>query len=126
MNSFEELRHLGEKNPVDPVHPSPEDLCCIMYTSGSTDVPKGVPIKHKAVIAAIAGITTIVDQYIDKLLTYLPLAHILEFVFENACLYWGGTMGYGNPKTLAEASMRNCKGDIREFKPTILLGVPAV
>lgn len=62
----------------------------------------------------------------DGLLTYLPLAHILEFVFENACLYWGGTMGYGNPKTLSDTSVRNCKGDIREFKPTILVGVPAV
>ena len=60
------------------------------------------------------------------MLTYLPQAHILEFVFENACLYWGGTMGYGNPKTLSDQSVRNCKGDIREFKPTILVGVPAV
>lgn len=127
--SIDELKQLGEKNPRSPVPPNPEDLCCIMYTSGSTGVPKGVPIKHKAVLASIAGVTTIIGQYIgpgDKLLTYLPLAHILEFVFENACLYWGGTMGYGNPKTLSDASMRNCKGDIREFKPTILVGVPAV
>lgn len=50
--SFEELRKLGEENPVDPVPPSPEDLCCIMYTSGSTGAPKGVPLKHKAVVAA--------------------------------------------------------------------------
>ena len=50
--SFEELRQLGEKNPVDAVPPEPEDLCCIMYTSGSTGPPKGVPMKHKAVIAA--------------------------------------------------------------------------
>lgn len=35
-------------------------------------------------------------------------------------------MGYGNPKTLSDTSVRNCKGDIREFKPTILVGVPAV
>lgn len=35
-------------------------------------------------------------------------------------------MGYGNPKTLSDGSVRNCKGDIREFKPTILVGVPAV
>lgn len=77
----------------------------------------------------VAGVTTIIGQYIgpgDALLTYLPLAHILEFVFENACLYWGGTMGYGSPKTLSDQSVRNCKGDIREFKPTILVGVPAV
>lgn len=50
--SFDELRELGQKNPVDPVPPQPEDLCCIMYTSGSTGTPKGVPIKHKAVIGA--------------------------------------------------------------------------
>ena len=127
--SFEELQQLGEKNPREPVIPEPEDLCCIMYTSGSTGTPKGVPIKHKAVVASIAGVTTIIGQYIgpgDRLLTYLPQAHILEFVFENACLYWGGTMGYGSPKTLSDASVRNCKGDIREFKPTILVGVPAV
>ena len=127
--SFEELRQLGEDNPVDPVPPAADDLCCIMYTSGSTGPPKGVLIKHSAVLASIAGVTTIIGQYIgpgDKLLTYLPQAHILEFVFENACLYWGGTMGYGSPKTLSDASVRNCKGDIREFKPTILVGVPAV
>jgi long-chain acyl-CoA synthetase len=50
--SFDELIKLGEENPVDMVPPAPEDLCCIMYTSGSTGPPKGVPILHKAVVAA--------------------------------------------------------------------------
>jgi len=129
VQSFEELRKLGEENPVDTVPPKPEDLCCIMYTSGSTGPPKGVLLKHKNVVAAVAGVDAIVGPYLgpgDGLLTYLPLAHILEFVFENAVLYWGGTMGYGNPRTLSDASVRNCVGDIREFKPTILIGVPAV
>jgi len=79
--------------------------------------------------AVVTGVDVIVGPYVgpgDGLLTYLPLAHILEYVFENAVLYWGGTMGYGNAKTLSDASVRNCKGDIREFKPTILVGVPAV
>ena len=83
----------------------------------------------QSLIFVVAGANTIVEPYLgpgDSLLTYLPLAHILEFVFENACLYWGGTMGYGNPKTLADSSVRNCKGDIAEFKPTVLIGVPAV
>jgi long-chain acyl-CoA synthetase len=35
-------------------------------------------------------------------------------------------MGYGNPKTLSDTSVRNCAGDIREFKPSVLVGVPAV
>lgn len=71
----------------------------------------------------------IIQPYIgpgDFFLTFLPLAHILEFVFENACLVWGGTMGYGNPRTLSDRAMKNCKGDIRELRPTIIVGVPAV
>jgi long-chain acyl-CoA synthetase len=35
-------------------------------------------------------------------------------------------MGYGNPKTLSDTSVRNCKGDIGEFRPSVLIGVPAV
>ena len=60
------------------------------------------------------------------MLAYLPLAHSFEFAFENACLYWGVKMGYGNPKTLSDLSMKNSQGDIKEFRPTILVGVPAV
>jgi long-chain acyl-CoA synthetase len=74
-------------------------------------------------------VDVIVGQYLgpgDSLLAYLPQAHILEFVFENACLYWGGTMGYGTIRTLSDASVRKCKGDIAELKPTILVGVPQV
>jgi long-chain acyl-CoA synthetase len=127
--NFEELRQAGETNMVDPVPPAPEDLACVMYTSGSTGPPKGVLIRHKAVVASMAGVQTIMGPYIspgESLLTYLPQAHILEFVFENICLFWGGIMGYGSPKTLSDSSVRNCKGDIREFQPTILVGVPAV
>lgn len=50
--SFEDLRKAGEENPVDPTPPDPEDLCCIMYTSGSTGPPKGVSLTQKNVIAA--------------------------------------------------------------------------
>jgi long-chain acyl-CoA synthetase len=59
-------------------------------------------------------------------MTYLPLAHILEFVSEHCALFNGYVMGYGNPKTLADSQVRNCAGDIREFKPSVIAGVPAV
>lgn len=63
--SFEELRKLGEDNPVEPVPPSAEDLCCIMYTSGSTGPPKGVPIKHKAVVGASKSVFENDQDYTD-------------------------------------------------------------
>ncbi|KAF7888042.1 uncharacterized protein EAF02_002583 [Botrytis sinoallii] len=127
--SYDELIDLGHLHPVEVVPPKPEDLCCIMYTSGSSGTPKGVSLKHKNVVAAIAGANSIVGDYLgpsDTLLAYLPLAHIFEFVFENACLYWGALMGYGHPRTLSETSMKNCKVDILELKPTLLVGVPSV
>lgn len=60
VRSFDELRQAGKDSPEDPVPPESEDLCCIMYTSGSTGPPKGVPIKHKAVLASsrrISGVS---------------------------------------------------------------------
>lgn len=77
----------------------------------------------------VAGVKTVVGEVLqpgERMLDYLPLAHIFEFVLEHAALYFGLVMGYGSPKTLSEASCRNCKGDIQEFKPSILVGIPAV
>ncbi|RJE27495.1 long-chain-fatty-acid--CoA ligase [Aspergillus sclerotialis] len=126
---YDDLKKLGEENPTENVPPDPEDLACIMYTSGTSGVPKGVTIKHKAIVASVAGATSIVGDYLgpgDGLLAYLPQAHIIQFIFENASIFWGATMGYGSVKTLTDTSVRNCKGDILEFRPSILVGVPAV
>ncbi len=53
----------------------------------------------------------------DTYLAFLPLAHILEFVVEMSFVFAGMPIGYGRIKTLTEASVRECKGDIQEFKP---------
>ncbi|KAI1416636.1 long-chain-fatty-acid-CoA ligase [Hypoxylon sp. FL1857] len=127
--SFSDLVALGEANPTDPVPPKASDMCCIMYTSGSSGTPKGVPITHEGIVAGITGLYTVVEETVshrDTILAYLPLAHILEMAVENLVMFIGGTLGYGSPRTLADSSTRNCAGDMRELAPTIMVGVPQI
>ncbi|KAI1141635.1 long-chain-fatty-acid-CoA ligase [Hypoxylon sp. FL0543] len=127
--SYSDLVALGEANPIDPVPPKASDMCCIMYTSGSSGTPKGVPITHEGIVAGITGLYTVVEETVshrDTILAYLPLAHILEMAVENLVMFVGGTLGYGSPRTLADSSTRNCAGDMRELAPTIMVGVPQI
>jgi len=130
--SLDALRKLGSELPAEAAEsrvPSKDDVACIIYTSGTTGPPKGVVIKHSNLIAAIGGISTLVGHHLkpnDTFLAFLPLAHILEYVVELAFVFIGICSGYGRVKTLTDQSVRNCKGDIKAFCPTIMVGVPAI
>lgn len=78
----------------------------------------------------IVAATSLMLQHLvetnDTMMAYLPLAHVLEFLVENLCIFLGLTLGYGSIRTLTDQSVRNCQGDLQEFGPTIMTGVPQV
>jgi len=51
---------------------------------------------------------------------------VLLIIVECYCFYRGVTIGYGSPRTLSDTSVRNCNGDMKELRPTVMAGVPSV
>ena len=45
-DSFQALERLGENNPIQVIHPDPNDVAGLIYTSGTTGAPKGVILTH--------------------------------------------------------------------------------
>ncbi|KAJ4840379.1 Long chain acyl-CoA synthetase 9, chloroplastic [Turnera subulata] len=129
--SFPDVEKLGQSNPVDADLPLPADVAVIMYTSGSTGLPKGVMMTHANVLAVVSSVMLIVPGVGSKdvYLAYLPLAHILELAAENFITGIGGSIGYGTPLTLTDTSNKIKKGtygDATALKPTLMAAVPAI
>ncbi|CAN1240341.1 Long chain acyl-CoA synthetase 9, chloroplastic [Linum grandiflorum] len=131
INSLSSVEKLGQENPTAATLPLSADVAVIMYTSGSTGLPKGVMMTHANVLAVVSAVRTIVPRLENKdvYLAYLPLAHILEIAAENIIAGVGSAIGYGSPLTLTDTSSkikRGTKGDATALKPTVMAAVPAI
>jgi long-chain acyl-CoA synthetase len=99
--------------------PALDSIMSIVYTSGSTGNPKGVVHNYASICwAASNSLNELgVDQN-DRVLSYLPLAHITERVLvEIASFYSGSRIDFIE-------SLDTFARDVRVTQPTLFISVP--
>jgi long-chain acyl-CoA synthetase len=101
-----------------PTRPA-DDSAILVYTSGSTGRPKGVEHTFRSMAASVKGVSeTLGVRASDRMLSYLPLAHVFE-----RCAIELMTLYVGNRVWFAE-SLDTFVEDIKRCRPTIFHSVP--
>ena len=120
-NDYEDWDSITAK--TEPLQGNPrvkaDDPAIIVYTSGSTGRPKGVMHSFRAISASVDGAETIFQAtQDDRMLSYLPLAH----VFERFCVE---TQSFRSGMQLFFAeSLDTFVVDLNRAQPTIFVSVP--
>jgi long-chain acyl-CoA synthetase len=98
-----------------------DDIATLIYTSGTTGPPKAVMLTHANAAAAAASTAQFIDAgETDRVLSYLPLAHIAERNVSEFRSYV-----YGNVTYFA-VSMDRLGEHLRDVHPTQFFAVPRI
>ena len=98
---------------------TPDDLVTIVYTSGTSGLPKGVELTHFNLISQIidTAIKYKFDPKTDTSLSLLPLAHIFERMVMHFYLSTGMSIYFAD-------DVRNIGNLMRTVQPTVMTVVP--
>ena len=110
---------LANHEPIAEIaQPGMEDTYSIVYTSGSTGKPKGVVLTGLNMASAAADLAVFIPEGQNRILSYLPLAHITErTAISLAAIYCKAELFFNE-------SLDTFLNDLRHTQPTVFLSVP--
>ena len=123
LEDFDDWAHTPTPTEFNDARPpaEPDDLALLMYTSGTTGVPKAIPLTHGNIYAEsdkIQEVLHISDQ--EVVLGLLPLFH----GYSQIVNLWLSTIVGAQVVYLAELSQAMIERGLREGHATALVGVP--
>ncbi|HEY0088356.1 MAG TPA: AMP-binding protein [Candidatus Lokiarchaeia archaeon] len=115
-----------EKYPSTPVKVkiTPDDVCFIQYTGGTTGAPKGAMLTHSNAVSDLMIVQKWINWERGKhvALSAFPLFHIAGLFFAENCLQLGwGQVLIPDPRNTNEI----CK-QYGKYKPIVLVNVPSL
>jgi len=124
---FEQLCRRGQQfGQVDPEQYNhwlaaiqPDDICSLVYTSGTTGAPKGVMLHHRGFITDILEAEAVLNLRPDDVfLSFLPLSHLYERLAGHWCpMLRGASIFYSQ-------GISTVIDDIAIAHPTVIVSVP--
>jgi len=121
--SLKQLRELGGSDPGDVLHPSaPDDIAAILFTSGSTGVPKGVVYRHRHFTAQV----DMLRQAFDIQPGEVSLPTFPPFALFDPALGMTTVVPRMNPGRPVAADPEKLVAAINEFKVTNIFASPAL
>jgi long-chain acyl-CoA synthetase len=98
----------------------PDQIATIIYTSGTTGEPKGAMLTHGNIASNVSAVIDLLEMVpTDSSLSFLPLSHILERMFDYLMFAAGVSIAYVE-------SMDTIAQNMQEVRPTFVVSVPRI
>ncbi|MEM7048993.1 MAG: long-chain fatty acid--CoA ligase [Acidobacteriota bacterium] len=99
---------------------APDDLASLVYTSGTTGLPKGVMLTHHNFVSNVSAGLSLQDIRSDHVaLSFLPLSHVFERTVGYCYYYRGVSIAFAE-------SIHSVGQNLQEIKPHVFVSVPRV